>query len=68
MRGPANDSSMFGNVLFAPFEHSGMENGETPAGEGPRRDPTESVNERGGLPAPPQESESFSLPRHSYMI
>ena len=50
------------------LSHSGMENGETPAGEGPRRDPTGSVNERGGLPAPPQESESFSIPRYSYMI
>ena len=44
-----------------------MGNGETPAGEGLRRDPTGSVNDRGGLPVPPQESELFPTTPYSYL-
>ena len=44
-------------------------NDETPAGEGLRRDPTGSDNDRGGLPVPPQESELFpTTPRLNLMV
>ena len=46
-------------VRLAIFFGGVVGNDETPAGEGLRRDPTGSANDRGGLPAPPQESELF---------
>ncbi|ARI78879.1 hypothetical protein HM131_19525 [Halobacillus mangrovi] len=45
-----------------------MENDETPAGEGPRRDPTGSAANEEACQFPPQESESFSSQPYAYYV